>query len=265
VKFSSQDGLVSLRARHVKRGAVGMLAGTWPGTQLPSWPTPEFTEFLDRSAHATPGIGSPRRTWQAVQAFTQIDQQPWHRKFEGTGLGLAMVKQSMTELLGGTVAVASKGTRSLLRRPGSRSGPPPAPPANAAAPAPERRASPRGQPTHGTGVEDDDDAADLVPQPSCRPRASLSCAHPTPNRAWRWAPQQDLDLITVDAQLPGTDGWAFLASIRRTRHPGQGPVVVISGTSDGPIACPGGAAALLEKPLSRSALKKALTDLGFHE
>ena len=53
------------------------------------------------------GIGiSEENMARLFQSFTQIDSS-LARKFEGTGLGLAMVRQ-MTELLGGTVAVASR-------------------------------------------------------------------------------------------------------------------------------------------------------------
>ena len=80
------------------------------------------------------------------------------------------------------------------------------------------------------------------------------------------APQQGLDLMTVDIQLPGIDGWAFLTSIRGNPTLAKVPVVVISGTSQGPpVALAGGAAAVLEKPVSRAALKEALTNLGFHD
>ena len=262
VKFSSQDGLVSLRARHVKRGAVGMLAGTWPVRSFELADT-EFTKFLEICV-TDAGIGiSQENMAKLFQAFTQIDST-LARKFEGTGLGLAMVKQ-MTELLGGTVAVASKENegacfaawvplRTSTSTASERSG---AAPESAPAPVANQRVA--------LVVEDDDDAADLV-------RNLLQAEGITVLRAssaeqgLALAPEQDLDLITVDAQLPGTDGWAFLAGIREHVTLGKVPVVVISGAPQGPpVALPAGAAALLQKPISGSALKKALTDLGFHE
>jgi len=83
--------------------------------------------------------------------------------------------------------------------------------------------------------------------------------------ALQMAPQQSLDLITLGTQLPVLDGCQFLATMREDATLGRVPVVVISGTSVGPLALAGGAAAVLEKPLNRSALKMALTDLGFHD
>jgi len=79
------------------------------------------------------------------------------------------------------------------------------------------------------------------------------------------APQQRLDLITLCTRLPGIDGWQFLATLREDATLGRVPVVVISGTSDSPLALAGGAAAVLEKPISRAALKLALTNAGFHD
>jgi len=80
------------------------------------------------------------------------------------------------------------------------------------------------------------------------------------------APRQRLDLITVNTQLPGIDGWQFLTTIRADANLATVPVVVISGTSQTPpVALAGGAAAVLEKPVSRAALKEALSNLGFHD
>src|SRR5450759_3916662 len=105
VKFSSQGGLVSLRARQVPRSAVGTLDGTWPERTF-ELAENEFTGFLEICV-TDAGIGiSEENMAKLFQSFTQIDSS-LARKFEGTGLGLAMVKQ-MTELLGGTVAVASR-------------------------------------------------------------------------------------------------------------------------------------------------------------
>ena len=77
-------------------------------------------------------------------------------------------------------------------------------------------------------VEDDDRAADLV-------RLLLEAEGFTVLRvanaeaALVLAPQQALSLITLDIQLPGIDGWEFLARIRESSSLAQVPVVIISG------------------------------------
>ena len=105
VKFSDPGGRVTLRARFVPRSAGGTLEGTWPVRTFPLADS-EFTEFLEICV-TDDGIGiSEDDLARLFQPFTQIDRSS-ARRFEGTGLGLAMVKQ-MTEMLGGGVAVASK-------------------------------------------------------------------------------------------------------------------------------------------------------------
>src|SRR5471032_3004106 len=104
VKFSSSGGRVILRARRVPRSSVGSLPGKRPVQRFPLADN-EHSEFLEISVEDT-GIGiSPANMAKLFQAFTQIDSS-LARKFEGTGLGLAMVKL-LAELHGGAVAVAS--------------------------------------------------------------------------------------------------------------------------------------------------------------
>src|SRR6185436_7044978 len=68
-------------------------------------PASAHTDFLKISVSDT-GIGiSPEGLEQLFRPFSQIDGG-LARKFEGTGLGLAMVKL-LAELHGGTVAVES--------------------------------------------------------------------------------------------------------------------------------------------------------------
>ncbi len=104
VKFSGHGGHVSLRARHVPRAMVGTLASPWPEHGFPLADS-DYKEFLEiRVSDDGIGISSENMT-KLFQAFSQIDSS-LSRKFEGTGLGLAMVKQ-LAELHGGSVAVAS--------------------------------------------------------------------------------------------------------------------------------------------------------------
>ena len=105
VKFSASGGRVTLHARCVKRSSVGTLQGTWPAHSFPLVESAN-SEFLEIGVSDC-GIGISRENMAKLfQAFSQIDSS-LARKFEGTGLGLAMVKQ-LAELHGGTVAVASR-------------------------------------------------------------------------------------------------------------------------------------------------------------
>ncbi|MEE4618988.1 PAS domain-containing sensor histidine kinase [Pseudomonas alliivorans] len=104
VKFSSPGGWVTLAVRQVPRALAGSIEGDWPtyGFELPA---SKHDQFLELRVSDT-GIGIAQSDMSKLfKAFSQIDSS-LSRKFEGTGLGLAMVKQ-LAELHGGSVAVAS--------------------------------------------------------------------------------------------------------------------------------------------------------------
>jgi PAS domain S-box-containing protein len=259
VKFSATGGTVTLRARLVPRGVVGTLPGNWPVHGFPLADS-EHQEFL-KICVSDQGIGiSQDNMARLFQAFSQVDSS-LARKFEGTGLGLAMVKQ-LAELQGGTVAVASEegsgshfGAWLPLRRPSQ-------------VPVPAwRQVVPEGVPTSAPKerfalvVEDNDQAAELA-------RLLLEAEGFTVLRAASaeaallMASQQVLSLITLDIRLPGIDGWAFLQRIREDNTLARVPVVIVAGVIDSGLALASGAAATLQKPISRAQLKGSLTALG---
>ena len=221
VKFTIEGGQVTLRASRVPRAKVGRLSGTWASRSFPLADN-EFSEFLKISVTDS-GIGiSPEGLEQLFKPFSQIDSG-LARKFEGTGLGLAMVKL-LAELHGGVVAVESAvGQGSCfttwlpLRAVGERTL------ASAkAAPAAARIEVPRGTRT-ALVVEDDLKSADLIRvQLEAEGFAVLHAA--SAEGALVLAAQQPLSLITLDIMLPDMDGWEFLeqnqASAGLELHPG---------------------------------------------
>jgi len=104
VKFTGDSGQVTVRARRVPRAVVGQTANAERGRSFPL-PSEEFDEFLEISVEDS-GIGiAPEGLERLFKPFSQVDSG-LARKFEGTGLGLVMVKL-LAELHGGTVAVES--------------------------------------------------------------------------------------------------------------------------------------------------------------
>jgi PAS domain S-box-containing protein len=259
VKFSAKGGLVTLSARRVPRSAVGQLDGGWP---VHGFPLAEsaYREFVEICVSDN-GIGVAQEDMgRLFQAFSQIDSS-LARKFEGTGLGLAMVKQ-LAELHGGAVGLAShpgKGARFAAWLPlHVVSGQPIArlPRIPSLSPAIAR----------STGrlalvIEDDDGAAELVrillEAEGCSVLRAASA-----EEALVLATQHVFALITLDIQLPGMNGWEFLLRIRENERLAHIPVVIIASVFDSNMALTGGAAAVLQKPVNRTHLRHALSDLG---
>jgi PAS domain S-box-containing protein len=258
VKFSGHDGVVTLTAQRVSRSAVGVVAGGWPGQSF-TLAESEFNEFVQVTIRDA-GIGiSVDNMTKLFRAFSQIDSS-LARRFEGTGLGLAMVKQ-LAELHGGAVAVASsEGDGSIF-----------------AVWLPIRSADGDTVPFQvedatriplrdATGnvalvVEDDDHAAELVRLLLEAEGFSVLRAA-SAEEALVMATLQPLSLITVDIELPGIDGWEFLVRIREFDALAHVPVVIIAGLVDSNMALASGAAAVLQKPISRAQLSASLVRLG---
>ncbi|MET0717820.1 MAG: response regulator [Pseudoxanthomonas sp.] len=259
VKFSANGGTVILSARRVARDAVGMQSSDWPvhGFALPDNAHEEFLEICVSDG----GIGISRENMAKLfRAFSQIDSS-LARKFEGTGLGLAMVKQ-LAELHGGAVAVASaegEGARFAAWLPlrVAESVDESAPHNEIIVPRPMVASSER----IALVIEDDDLAADLV-RLLLENEGFTVLRAASAESALSLASEQPLSLITLDLQLPGMDGWEFLARIRENDSLAHVPLVIISSLADTSIALTRGAAAVLQKPISRVQLKISLASMG---
>jgi PAS domain S-box-containing protein len=258
VKFAVEGGQVTLRSTRVSRADVGVTTGPWAGRAFPLAPTP-FAEFLSISVTDT-GIGiSPDGLAQLFLPFSQIDGG-LARKFEGTGLGLAMVKL-LAELHGGTVAVESavgEGSRFTvwlpLRALATEQG------AQHVVAVPARIGAAPGTPT-ALVVEDDFKSAELIRvQLEAEGFAVIHAA--SAEAALVLAVQQPVALITLDIMLPNMDGWEFLSHLKRVPALTHIPVVIISIVADEQKGFALGAAAIMQKPISRQELYDSLVDLG---
>jgi len=258
VKFATDGGAVTLRVGRVPRAEVGRLSGSSPGRSFPLDDS-AFAEFIEISVSDS-GIGiSPDGLEQLFKPFSQIDSG-LARKFEGSGLGLAMVKL-LAELHGGAVAVESavgKGSCFTVwlpfRMPGEET-----------LTAATALATPGIEAPAGTltalVVEDDFPAAELI-------RVQLE-AHgfkvlhaSSAEAALAIAVQQPLSLITLDIMLPNMDGWEFLSHFKQVPALTRVPVVIISIVADRNKGLALGAAKVMQKPISRDDFYQSLVELG---
>jgi CheY-like chemotaxis protein len=191
--------------------------------------------------------------------FSQIDSG-LARKFEGTGLGLAMIKL-LADLHGGTVGVESSvglgSTFSVwlpLRVKGALD------PIGARATSGPSVATLAGIRT-AMVVEDDLKSADLI-RVQLEAEGFQVIHASTAEEALILAAQQPLSLITLDIMLPNMDGWDFLSRLKQMRTLKHIPVVIISIVADRNKGFALGAASVMQKPISRQELYEALVELG---
>jgi PAS domain S-box-containing protein len=262
VKFGGDGGQVTLSARRVPRSVVGTLAGPWP-THNFSLADSDCAVFLEICVIDN-GIGiSTGNMGSLFQAFSQIDSS-LARQFQGTGLGLAMVKQ-LTELQGGAVAVASaegEGSRFAvwlpLDLPAGQASPAPL------APEPTAVALARPEPRTALIVENDNEAAELVSELLGAEGFAVLRAESV-DHALLLAKQQPLSLITLDVDLPTTGGWELLNRMRDDAELAHVPAVILTSRGEGNLALRGGSAAVLQKPVNRALLRASLANLGLDE
>ena len=258
VKFT-EGGQVTLRTASVPRKEVGRLSGTWGGRTF-ALAESEFTDFLAISVTDT-GIGVPvEMLEQLFQPFSQVDSG-LARRFEGTGLGLAMIKL-LAELHGGIVAVESgvgEGSRFTVWLP-MRASSEVILPTSIISSMPEPVVLRPGTPT-ALVVEDDLKSAALLRMPL--EAEGFNVLHAvSAEEALELASQQPLALITLDIMLPNMDGWELLGKLKKIPELSRVPVAVISIVADRNRGFALGAAAVMQKPISRQELHGSLVKLG---
>ena len=258
VKFTGDGGEVILQAERVPRAEVGVVAGAWARRTFPLAES-SFSEFLQVSVTDN-GIGmSPEGLEHLFKPFSQVDSS-LARQFEGTGLGLAMVKL-LADLHGGSVAVESavgEGSRFTvwipIRAPHDAESAPDQPPAAV------RHVAPDGART-ALVVEGNYRSAELI-------RLQLEAAHfrvivaASAEAALLVAQREPLALITLDITMPDVDGWLFLKRLKESEALRDVPVVIISILADRTRGVALGAAAVMQSPVSRQELYDTLVELG---
>jgi CheY-like chemotaxis protein len=110
-------------------------------------------------------------------------------------------------------------------------------------------------------VEDDFKSAELV-RVQLEAEGFKVLHASTAEEALILAVKQPLSLITLDIMLPNMDGWDFLSHIKRVPELRRVPVVIISIVADSDRGLALGAAAVMQKPISRKELYESLVGLG---
>jgi signal transduction histidine kinase/CheY-like chemotaxis protein len=257
VKFSTDGGEVTIEARRVYRDEVGVLRDGVPGRVFPLAEN-GFEEFLEISV-TDGGIGiTPLGMETLFKPFSQIDSG-LARKYQGTGLGLAMIKL-LSELHGGTLAVESavgNGSRFTVWLP--------------LRPSDEKTRDDLVAVVGGADmlpgdrialvIEDDYKSADLI-RVQLESEGFRILHAPTAEEALVLAEQHTLSLITLDLMLPRMDGWELLGRLKQMKSLKHVPIVIVSIVADRNKGFALGAAAVMQKPLSRQELYDSLVALG---
>ncbi|MBF0554248.1 MAG: PAS domain S-box protein [Nitrospirae bacterium] len=225
--------------------------------------TVDDRRFLEISVTDT-GIGMSQEGMKKLfRPFEQIDGS-LSRKYEGTGLGLAMVKR-LVELHGGTIGVESeedKGSKFTFKIPYREDVLGEEPPQMNHT-AEEGLESPPKEIKEPLVliVEDDPKSAELISiqlgSEGYRTIRATSAAE-----GLALAAQEIPELITLDIMLPDMNGLDFLKNIKESEATRHIPVLIISMMNDKSKGFSLGASNVLQKPVSKDELIEAVRQIG---
>ncbi|NKI97085.1 response regulator [Rhizobacter sp. SG703] len=266
IKFTPEGGVVTLAMKRVARAEVdGVLEAQDTRVFRPAERT--LASFLEIRVEDS-GIGiAPGGIGRLFQPFVQIDSS-LSREYEGTGLGLTMVKR-LVELHGGGLMLRSTpnvGTTFVVWLPWR----PAADETQREPPLPEPVALPA---SHGGSREAAPDAPLILiveddPRTATLMRAQLESdgyrvevARSAEDGLTRAAALMPAALV-LDIILPGRDGWDLLSQLKEQPQTGHIPVVIVSITAEARRGFALGASQVLTKPVSKDDLLAALAAVG---
>jgi DNA-binding response OmpR family regulator/two-component sensor histidine kinase len=211
------------------------------------------------------GIGmTPEELSRLFQAFSQAHASA-NQEFGGTGLGLVITRQ-FCQLMGGDVSVESesgKGTTFTVRLPAvvrdQSAG-------TAHQPTPQE-ALPQQTQRQETGeaegvteplgrilvIDDDPSVGDLVQRFLGKEGFQVVTAAGG-EEGLRLAVEMRPDIITLDALMPGMDGWTVLSHLKADAELAAVPVIMLTMLDDKSLGFSLGASDFLTKPIRRDVL-----------
>ncbi|MDB6001953.1 MAG: hypothetical protein JWP52_3652, partial [Rhizobacter sp.] len=300
VKFTPDDGAVSLTVRRVSRAVLDETVALLDAQGRVFPPILEHATFVE-IAVTDSGIGiTDEGLAQLFQPFMQLDSS-LSRNYEGTGLGLTMVKR-LAELHGGGLGVRSRvghGSTFFVWLPWIPAGPssdgaateagkpaastadaghlgsaaptiavlatdlPAASHADVADAARDAIAGFAGQPLVLI-VEDNPQAAELM---KLQLNANGYRVAMTTNAEEALTLTRELrpQALILDVLLPNMDGWDLLAKLKEHPSTSHVPVVIVSITDQPRRGFALGAAQVLVKPVSQQDLLAAIAAIGIQQ